>query len=257
MITEIKKSVSAVLYERLSSPFYGAFLASWLVWNWKIIYLSIFVSEAKIEPNKLDYILKNYSDSNILIIYPLISTALLITLFPFITNGAFFLHIKFNKWKLDQKNSLEMKTLLTLEQSIQLREELLKAEERMEGLLERKNQEIKELTIKITELNDLKSHSKIESAEKGQNEEQSDDDVNQLANKINSSSELKKSFDVTVKYIQAGYSNLLKADGVTSKAIAYFESHNLIESAGQGMYVFTDLGKEVLRKSLESSFVTS
>jgi predicted nuclease with TOPRIM domain len=187
----------------------------------------------------------------------LISTALLITLFPFITNDAFFLHIKFNKWKLDQKNALEMNTLLTLEQSIQLREDLLKAEERMEGFLERKNQEIKELTMKVAQLSAANPPLKNESVEMGQRKDQSDDDlVDQLATKINNSDELKKSFDVTVMYIQGGYSNLLGADNVTSKAIAYFESNNIIKSAGEGKYVFTDIGREILKKSLEKSFAS-
>ena len=64
MIANLKKSLSAILYERTSSPFYGTLIVSWLVWNWKIIYLTFFISEDKIELDKISYISENLSEIN-------------------------------------------------------------------------------------------------------------------------------------------------------------------------------------------------
>ena len=110
MIDELKKSLSAILYERTTSPFYGTLLISWLIWNWKIVYLTLFISENKINTDKINYITNNFNDIHCLLIYPLISTVVLLTVIPYISNGAYWLSLKFNKWKKDQKNVVEMAT---------------------------------------------------------------------------------------------------------------------------------------------------
>ena len=88
MIDELKKSLSAILYERTTSPFYGTLLISWLIWNWKIVYLTVFISESSINTDKINYIVSNFNDIHCLLIYPLISTIVLLTVVPFISNGA-------------------------------------------------------------------------------------------------------------------------------------------------------------------------
>lgn len=61
---DIRKSIDSIINERLSSPFYGTLILSWLIWDWRIIYLTFFVSESKIESNKIDFILINFSEIN-------------------------------------------------------------------------------------------------------------------------------------------------------------------------------------------------
>ena len=85
MFDELKKSISALLYERTTSPLFGTLVVSWSVWNWKIIYLTFFISEKElIGKNKIEYIIENYNDNFNLYWFPLISTTILITLIPFI-----------------------------------------------------------------------------------------------------------------------------------------------------------------------------
>ncbi len=45
---DVVVSAEDTLKERISSPFYGYFLISWIIFNWKFIYIAFFVSEEKI-----------------------------------------------------------------------------------------------------------------------------------------------------------------------------------------------------------------
>lgn len=238
MIDELKKSLGAILYERTTSPFYGTLFISWLIWNWKIVYLTIFISESKINSDKINYITTNFNDIHCLLIYPLISTVVLLTIFPFISNGAFWLSLKFNKWKKDQKNAIEMKQLLTLEQSIELREQIVEQEKRFEKLLESKNQEINQLKAIVENSRNVtltgsrsNNKSKIEQSE-----------LNALLEKFKNDSKGRNEYDKVIQYIQSGYT-LSDSNGVDSKLVAILESYDIIENKGAGKYVLTDMGK--------------
>lgn len=142
MIPDFKKSIDNILHDRLSSPFFGAFLFSWCVWNWKVIYLTLFINDSKIQGTKIDFIVKNYSDSQHLIWHPLLSTLFLILIYPLIATGAFWVSLKFENIKNNIKNSEEKKQLLSIEKSIELREELRNQDEKFDKLLTKKNEEI-------------------------------------------------------------------------------------------------------------------
>jgi hypothetical protein len=115
MITELRKSINSILYQRVSSPLFGTLMLSWVVWNWKIVYLTFFINAKEIEQNKIDYIVEKLSDANFLIWYPLISVFILLTIIPFVSNGAYWLSLKFEKWKKEQNNNIEKEQLKTLE----------------------------------------------------------------------------------------------------------------------------------------------
>jgi hypothetical protein len=38
MLDDFRKSINSVLYERMTSPLFGALLISWCIWNWDILY---------------------------------------------------------------------------------------------------------------------------------------------------------------------------------------------------------------------------
>ncbi|MBI2280915.1 MAG: hypothetical protein HYU68_09545 [Bacteroidetes bacterium] len=152
MFTEIRKSTNAILFERVTSPLFGTLIVSWLIWNWKIIYLTLFISESTIEENKIDYIASNYNDIHFLVTFPLISTFLLLTIIPFVSNGAYWITIKFKKWRIDQKNEIEKTQVLTIEQSVSIRQELRDKEMEFEKILEKRNLEEKILKSQIEEL---------------------------------------------------------------------------------------------------------
>lgn len=143
------KSIKAILYDRITSPLYGTLIVSWLIWNWKIPYVTFFVSDTNLSETRIEYIVKNCSDSLTLFWLPLISTLILITIVPFISNGAFWISYQFDAWKHSKKNELDKKQLLTIEQSIALRTELSGLEGRIEKQLNSKDLEIKQLNGQI------------------------------------------------------------------------------------------------------------
>ena len=50
------KSVNSILKERLTSPLFGTLIITWLVSNWEIVYVTLFVSEKYLKENRIDYI---------------------------------------------------------------------------------------------------------------------------------------------------------------------------------------------------------
>ncbi len=239
MIDDIKKSITSIFSERVSSPFYGTLAMSWLIWNWKIIYLTFIIDQNKIEGNKIDYIVTNYGSLNNLISLPLISTLILLTLIPFITNGAYWLDIKFTNWRVNAKNEIEGKQLLTVEQSIQLRMDIRELELNFDKLLEKKNEEIKFLK---------------EELEKNRNNKKEDSKVDTLeGNKV---SDLKLLADnIERKGLLSNFENIIelvdnkRSIEPSNEAIIYLLKIGLLEkgnydTGGKYIYSFSSQGKE-------------
>ncbi|AAV82424.1 hypothetical protein [Idiomarina loihiensis] len=254
MFSDLFASSRSVFKERVSSPLYGAIVISWLLWNWQIPYLTLFVSEENLDSDKISWIAENHSNWVLLVLYPALSAFALVLVMPFFTNGAYWVSLRFRKWRIDSQQSIEKKTLLTLEQSIALREEVLAQEERIEKMLEAKNREIKQLSTQIADLEDrLKSEDESEEARQTRTEKHSphyvDDDENakELAKKIFNSHKANKTFEKAIEFIQGGYSGLLQENEVDSRSLAFLEANNVIENTGEGQYRFSDFGKKVLR----------
>ncbi|OFX42215.1 MAG: hypothetical protein A2046_03875 [Bacteroidetes bacterium GWA2_30_7] len=238
-MNDIKKSLNSILYERTTSPFFGTLILSWILWNWKIIYLTIFISEEKIASNKIDYIINNFSETHHLITYPLLSTLILLTIIPFFSNGAFWLSLKFNKWKKDQKNIADKKQLLTIEQSIDLRELISKQEERFEKLLNNKNNDIKQLNLQLEEYK--KSNFNSEPIVK-EVPEVSQNELNDLSQKIKQSQYQVDEYNLLIKFIQNG-TDVRDTQKISVNLLSTLEAYDIIQKQGTGVYKFTEKGK--------------
>ncbi|MFA5206251.1 MAG: hypothetical protein WC708_17785 [Lentisphaeria bacterium] len=148
------KSIKVILYDRLSSPLYGTFIVSFFLWNWKIWYVTFFVSESNlgyfpnsdaIIINKIDYIINNCSNWWTLLIYPVASTIFLLLIMPLPAIGAFNITLRFEKWMSDIRNKIEKDKLLTLEQSTKLRKYIMEQKDDFLKSLNSKDEEIKYL----------------------------------------------------------------------------------------------------------------
>jgi hypothetical protein len=245
MIDNIKKSLSGILYERTSSPFYGTLIVSWLIWNWKIVYLTLFISESKLKSDKISYITENLSDFHTLITNPLISTLILLTIIPFISNGAYWLNLKFDNWRKNKKSEVEKKQLLSLEQSIEIREQLLNQENRFEKLLENKNVEIRQLKaiIEDSKTNQLETEKvNPDKAKKHLNFEE-------ISMKIKEIDKDLVAFQKILEFMQSGFGITDRSD-IPSKLVTLLEINDIISQKSPGRYTITQNGKELAKKLL-------
>lgn len=152
---EIIKSVKDNIEDKATSPVYGVFIISWLIFHWKFVYTAIFVSEEKIwmatgGTLKSDYLTQtffNFSD---------ISFYLLLAL-PFLFTWLFIW--KFPKWisipafKKSQESDTE-KLEIKLQNRISILRGRLKITEVIEEETKRKK-EIKEQEKEIKEIDPM------------------------------------------------------------------------------------------------------
>jgi hypothetical protein len=242
MFDELKKSISASLYERTTSPFYGTLFVSWSVWNWKIIYLTLFISEKEIiGKTKIEYILENYYDNYTLYWFPLISTIILITIIPLVSNGAYWLSLIYLDWKKRKKNEIEKKQLLSIEQSIDLREQISNQEIKFTKLVEDKNLEIKQLNLIIDSLKGLPEKT-IENQKNIDNSGETE--LTELAERIKVNEYELNQFNTIIKLIQGGYA-LTENNGADSKFVSLLESYDIINPNGKGIYMLLPNGKKL------------
>jgi hypothetical protein len=75
------ESIKDVILQRLQKKFAATFSLAWLLWNWKIFYLT-FVMDHEVYENKLLFIEDNYLNACYLLWYPFLSTVVAIVLFP-------------------------------------------------------------------------------------------------------------------------------------------------------------------------------
>lgn len=252
-MNEYIKSVKAILYDRITSPFYGTLIISWLLWNWKIPYVTFFISEEVLADNKIDYIIDNCTSISHLLWFPLASVVVLLTIIPFITNGAYWLSLKFDKWRYDKRAEIENKQLLTIEQSLSLRMEMREQEERFGRIMSNKEQELKDKNAeiefyqnKISELNILLENSKDEKISKGLN--YTDNDKEEMFRNeyevFKNDTDAFKYFDKLIEDIQLDRDirNELPID-----IINYLDVSSIIKKGSKGIFELTEKGKYFLK----------
>ncbi|NOR71534.1 MAG: hypothetical protein GQ532_17920 [Methylomarinum sp.] len=147
MIEDISKSIKFSMYERATSPLFGAFFLSWTLWNYKI--LLIIFSSMKVK-EKISYIQNDiYSAEWSLLLggaaYPFLSAVSFILIYPYPAKWIYKYWNKQQKELKEIKQKIEDDTPLTLEESRKIRRELLRLESSYDEEVVRKNLEINRL----------------------------------------------------------------------------------------------------------------
>lgn len=122
-IDEAKKRLS-------ESPFWSSFIISWLVMNWKILYISTSLNSTSIN-EKIDAIAKLYptwfETIGSLVIYPLIASFITVALVPFINHFYLWIRKEFRDWDA----SIEIKEIQKEKEVIQEKMDLKKEEQEL------------------------------------------------------------------------------------------------------------------------------
>lgn len=165
MLNEILKSIKSHLYERSVSPLMGSFIVSWALWNYKFILL-LFSGVPIIEKYRIiDEVLFNTPEHYLLygFIYPAVTTAAYLFLYPFPAKKVFEYTRKKQKEISDVRKKIEEETLLTLQESQTIKREIFILEEEFQKVISRKNQEIDQLRKELSNSgeNDLRSSNEV------------------------------------------------------------------------------------------------
>lgn len=128
---EYIKSIKAHLYDRATSPLFGTFVASWIIWNYKFI-LILFSS---MEPTaKLSYIEtalygSNWDRFGSGLIFPLTTALLFIFIYPVAANPIYRYVRQRQKDIQEIKRKIDEETVLTVKESRAIRRTLLEQEQ--------------------------------------------------------------------------------------------------------------------------------
>lgn len=141
---DLIKSLKAHLYDRATSPLSGAFILSWIFWNWEIVLVAI--SDSYIY-DKLFYLGNRIKESGIqnLLTYPLVSTFFVIVIYPIFSNLAYGA----SRWHQNWLNKIRVKyddeTPISKEEAAALKKEIYKTKEEYEKEIEKLREKIKYL----------------------------------------------------------------------------------------------------------------
>lgn len=143
----ITKSTGSELEDRLRNPFWWSFLLAWGTWNWKVWYVTFFMSE-DISWNKIEYIKNMYSYFDFYSLFPLIGFLVNWLMIPLILSWVlvFILtEILVHKF-LNKKYDLEDKELIIKNNYFNKKKKILKKEEEVlnkEQEINTKKEEVK------------------------------------------------------------------------------------------------------------------
>ncbi|MEW8092543.1 MAG: hypothetical protein AB2777_17575 [Candidatus Thiodiazotropha endolucinida] len=155
MINEVIKSVKSSLYERVSSPLFGAFLISWIAWNYKFVVILFSKMTAH---EKFDYIETFIYCGPVATItqgflFPFITAVVFILVYPYPSRWLYGYWNNQQKILKEIKQKIEDETPLTIEESRTIRREMLQLESVFDNEIRRKDSELEKLKTENQYLN--------------------------------------------------------------------------------------------------------
>jgi len=152
MVDEIVKSAKAQLSERIASPLIGSFAISWCIWNYK--FLVILFSAASVSQTfaLIDKIVFPTTWSLILngVLLPAATTFAYIFVYPYPAKYVYEFTRRRQKEINEVRQRIEDETLLSIEESRNIRVEVLQTEKVHQEIVDRLNGEISRLKLETT-----------------------------------------------------------------------------------------------------------
>lgn len=147
MIKELTNSIKATLYQRISSPLYGTYILSWLLYNWQATLPLLFGSK-RFDERLVDFkailIVGENSFVWCSLIAPMLITIAILLLQPLIQRYL-YVYSEWNKSEgLKKRDKFSAETMLTLEQSNELRASVQKVQQFHQEIVKNKDEEITE-----------------------------------------------------------------------------------------------------------------
>lgn len=192
MINDFKNSFQNILNERISSPFSGAFIISWIAWNWRPLYYLCFNDGTNVK-ERIGYVTITYADWWYNFWFPLGSTIFLVFIYPWVTTGALGAWLWYKRMQRNLKKRIERQQLVSVDEWMILSQERDKLKADFAITLKEKNLELqsKEETItsfdgKLKEITEKKNQIESILDSKIQEIELKNEEVRSLNKKIDS-----------------------------------------------------------------------
>ena len=163
------KSIKAFLYDRTSSPLFGAFIISWSIINYRVI-LTIFSGESLANKFEVINTLFQPIDTGFFFvsaalvhgfIYPVIATLLYIYLYPRLAKPVYKHSLKKQIELREIKQEEESNRLLTLEESREIYKEMAEVENRYNQQEEIHRKQVAGLISEVEKLGDIKPPTRV------------------------------------------------------------------------------------------------
>jgi hypothetical protein len=108
-ITELLEILFSTAKQRIKSPFFGSFIFSWLIFNWKPIFYFLF-SDEKISM-KIEKIENSFEFIQNSLLYPLFLSFIYVLVFPYINQFIHWLTIKAENSKREEYHRLKIEQI--------------------------------------------------------------------------------------------------------------------------------------------------
>ncbi|CAC9601140.1 hypothetical protein [uncultured Gammaproteobacteria bacterium] len=160
-MNELINSIKLNLYDKATSPLFGYFFVSWCAWNYQfilVVFSSMKIGEKIIYIDKTFFQNNWYWDSTL--VFPLLTTLGVIFILPYLSTPVYKFHKKRQEELVNLKQEIENNTLLTKEQSINIRRNIKEVKFEYESDLEGKDAEIEDLKALLNKNNKQKTKIK-------------------------------------------------------------------------------------------------
>jgi hypothetical protein len=213
MIKEITNSFKAALYQRVSSPLYGTYIFSWILYNWVIVLPLIFgskVFDQRIIEFKTGMVSSDEDFLYSTVLIPMIITGVILLLQP-ILQRFHFIYAEWNKSEgLKKRDEFSSETMLTLEQSNELRSSVQKVQQFHQEVLKNKEEEIVEYKKLVTLKEEALTKLNVNNLELIEKASQAETAKSELATEVANQKSEKAKFIANYKRLSAIFSKQRK-----------------------------------------------